>query len=96
MKKRWGISNNFQVIVILLVFVITGFSTLYTHNFIGLILGVDDQTSVWIKTILFIFLILPIYTCLLYFWGFVFGQKQFFTSFIKLKLALIFNRKNKK
>lgn len=96
-KQHWCITNDFQAAIILIVFAITGFSTLYSHRFIDYLLGINDDSNFFLKTVIFIFLILPIYTLLLYFWGNVFGQRKFFTKFIKLKLSLLFlRRKNKK
>ena len=65
LKERWGVETNFQVIVILLVFSLTGFSTLYAHNFIDYLLGVNNDTQLWIKTVIFIFLVLPIFSLFL-------------------------------
>lgn len=93
LKERWGVETNFQVFVILLTFALTGFSTLYAHNFIDYLLGVDSDTSFWIKLIIFIFLVLPIFSVFLYIWGIILGQRKFVTEFIKYKIALIFRRK---
>ena len=93
LKKRWGITNDIQVAVILIVFALTGFSTLYSHRFIDYLFGVDDNSHFLLKTVIFIFLILPIYTLLLYLWAILLGQRKFFTKFIEFKLNLLFNRK---
>ena len=95
LKKRWEVESNFQVAVILIMFACTGFSTLYTHEFINHLLGIDDGSHFLLRTVIFIFLILPIFNLLLYFWGIIFGQKKFVTKFISLKLNLIFRRKKK-
>jgi len=92
LKIRWGIDNNFQVIIILVVFALTGFSTLYAHNFINHLLGIGNDTSFWIKLFIFIILILPIFSVLLYIWGTILGQKKFVTEFIKYKIGLIFKK----
>jgi len=93
LKERWGISSNFQVAVILVVFAVTGFSTLYVHKHINNLLGIDENTGFGLKIILFIFLILPVYTILFYLWGVILGQRKFITAFIKLKLDLLSFRK---
>ena len=40
LKKRWGVTNAWQVLVILFLFAITGISTLYVHQFIDYLLGI--------------------------------------------------------
>ena len=89
LKERWGVETNFQVVVILIVFSLTGFSTLYAHNFIDFLLGVNNDTSFWIKTIIFIFLVLPIFSFFLFIWGTLLGQRKFVTEFLKYKLNLL-------
>lgn len=91
-KKHWGISSNSQAVVILLIFAVAGFSTLYSHRFINYMLGINKESFFWLRLLIFIFLILPVYTLILYVWGIVFGQRKFFTKFIKLKIKLIFRR----
>lgn len=95
LKKRWNIDNNFQVMVILLVFALTGFSTLYTHRLIDLTLGISDNTPFLLKFLVFTLLILPIYSLLLYTWGTILGQRFFFSNFIKFKIGLIFKNSRK-
>ena len=89
LKRHWKITNNFQVVLIFVVFAITGFSTLYVHRFINKLIGINDETSFLIKLLVFVLLILPIYTVLLYVWGVIFGQRAFFTKFIKIKIRLL-------
>ena len=95
LKDRWGVETNFQVIVILLVFSLTGFSTLYVHNFIDFLLGVNENTSFWIKMVIFVFLVLPIFSILLIIWGTILGQKKFALNFVKYKIGLILRKKRK-
>ncbi len=94
LKERWGVTTNFQVVVILIVFSLTGFSTLYAHNFIDYLLGVNNDTAFWVKSVIFIFLVLPIFSVFLFIWGTILGQRKFVTEFIKYKINLISRRKN--
>jgi hypothetical protein len=89
LRKRWGVTSAFQVVIILIVFAVTGFSTLYVHRFIDHLLGIGKEDPFWLKALVFIVIILPLYTVLLYIWGFLVGQRKFFTTFIKLKIRLI-------
>ena len=94
LKTRWEIESNFQVIIILMTFALTGFSTLFVHNQIDHLLGVDDTTSIFIKIAIFVFLVLPIFSVLLFIWGSFLGQRTFVTNFIKYKINLFKKKKN--
>ncbi len=53
-KKRWGIDNDWQVAVILIVFTLTGFSTLYPHQLLDRMLGIDKESPFIYKILVFI------------------------------------------
>lgn len=89
LKTRWGISSNFQVAVILLVFALTGFSTLFSHNYIDGLLGIDDDTAFWIELLVFVLLILPVFNMFLIIWGTLLGQRKFIVKFIKAKINFL-------
>lgn len=89
LKNKWEVTSTGQVIIILIVFSITGFSTLYAHMLIDRLLGIGENDPFWLKLLVFILIVLPVYTVLLYLWGIIFGQRKFFTRFIKLKLRII-------
>jgi hypothetical protein len=93
LKVRWGVKSNFQVLIILLIFSLTGFTTLYLHKSINSLLGINAETSLWIKSIIFVFIVLPIFSLLLLIWGTILGQKEFVTEFLKYKIRLIFRKK---
>jgi hypothetical protein len=102
LKERWGITNNFQLIIIFFVFAITGSSSVYVAkpflNLIGLELANFPETwwgepLYWILRILLIF---PFYQILLVLFGWLFGQFKFFWAFEKkmlkrLGLGFLFN-----
>ena len=88
-KTHWGITNDFQVAVILLVFALSGFSTLYVHNYVDYLLGIDESSGLWIKLFVFIVIVLPVFNSFLIVWGTLFGQQKFFIKFIKTKIRLI-------
>ncbi|WP_445385108.1 DUF6787 family protein [Robiginitalea sp. IMCC44478] len=93
LKERWGISSNWQLIVILFVFAITGSSSVYVAKpflqWIGLTSGSFDENwwGPWIYWSLRILLIFPFYQVLLVLFGWLFGQFQFFWNFEKQMLA---------
>ncbi|NOX84898.1 MAG: prolipoprotein diacylglyceryl transferase [Chlorobi bacterium] len=93
LKKRWGISGTGQVLVILAVFAVTGFSFIYVNRFIDSLLGMTENTPFWLKALVFIVILLPVYNLLLLAWGTVFGQYRFFSNFIKRFFSRLFFRK---
>jgi hypothetical protein len=89
LKKHWGIESNIQVAIILLAFALSGFSTLFSHNYIDELLGIDENTAFWIKLLVFTLLILPIFNTFLMIYGTLLGQRAFVVKFIKTKIYLL-------
>ena len=95
LKKRWNISSNWQLVSILIVFAITGFSSLQLAKPFLSLIGIPETFQPhWLYRILRLVLIFPIYQVLLVFVGFIFGQFSFFWNFEKkmlerLKLGFI-------
>jgi hypothetical protein len=83
-KSRWGITSNFQLAVIIVVFAITGSTSAYLSKpilaWFGLVKG---EVSGWIYYPLYIVLIFPVYQVLLVCIGFLCGQFKFFWAFEK-------------
>jgi len=87
LKERWGIDNNWHVIVILLVFSITGYSSLVIAKPILSLVGLSQEaTNPWIYRPLRLLLIFPFYQILLVFYGWLFGHFRFFWNFEKKML----------
>ena len=96
-KKRWGISSNFQVIVILIVFAITGSSSVFVGNYVLQFLNITvNNYSVIIFYILKIIIVSVVYQFLLLTFGFIFGQIKFFWNFEKKMLTSLGNLFKKK
>ncbi len=91
LKIRWGLNSYWQVLIILLVFASTGTSVLYLKKFILPLLGITDQSAMWLRILASIFVILPLYQVVLLFFGFIFGQFQFFWNFEKRTFGRIVN-----
>jgi len=89
LKDHWKITSNLQVVIILIAFALSGFSTLYVHRYIDSIFGIDEESSFWIVAAIFILLILPIFNTFLVLWGTLLGQQKFVFRFIKTKINLI-------
>jgi len=87
LKQRWGITSNFQLIVIFIVFAITGSTSAYLSKPILEWIGITkDTTSLWLYYPLYIILIFPVYQVLLLSFGFIFRQFAFFWEFEKKML----------
>ncbi len=93
LKQRWGIDSNIQIILILIVFSVTGSSSVFLAKpFLGAIgLVRESFSSAWwggaIYVILRILVIFPIYQVLLVAFGWLFGQFKFFWNFEKKMLS---------
>lgn len=83
LKKRWQIESNFQLVVILIVFAVTGSSTLYAKRGIFYLIGITSETSMWIKAPLYVVIIIPVYQILFLIVGTLFGQFKFAWEFEK-------------
>lgn len=89
LKARWGIDSNFQLLIIFIVFAITGSSSVYVAKpFLDLI-GLERSNfpdafwSPWVYWFLRLLLIFPFYQVLLLMYGWLFGQFRFFWNMEK-------------
>ena len=78
LKEKWGLKSLFQVIIILIVFSLTGMTVVMIRPVIFSWFGFNEQTPFWIKTITYILLIFPMYQILILVYGTIFGQFAFF------------------
>ena len=96
LKERWNIHSNWRLTVVFVVFAITGSTAAKFAGPITELLGITtslDWHFYWPARILFIF---PIYQVLLVFFGWLFGEFDFFWSFEKkmlrsMKLGFLLN-----
>lgn len=90
LKARWGIENNWEIIVILIVFAVTGSTASYIGKPILSFLNISPETlssvGYWTIRIILLFIV---YQFLLVFFGWVFGQYRFFWNFEKKMLRRI-------
>jgi hypothetical protein len=94
LKLRWNITSNFQVIVILVVFAITGSTTVYLKKLIFELINITPDTHLLLKIPLYILVVLIVYNILLLVIGSIFGQFRFFLEFEKKFFSrLLFRRK---
>ena len=93
LKSRWGIDSNFQLIIIFIVFSITGSSAVYVARPFLEWIGFNRSTfpDAWWSGLVYwsirILIIFPIYQVLLVIYGWVFGQFRFFWNFEKKMLS---------
>lgn len=83
LKKRWNITSNTQVAIILVVFAITGSVTVYLKNMFFNWIGITSETDLLLKIPVYIASVLVIYNIMLLLTGFIFGQFRFFWAFEK-------------
>ncbi|GAB5407652.1 MAG: hypothetical protein BalsKO_00170 [Balneolaceae bacterium] len=95
LKKRWQIESNWQVLVIFIVFACTGTSAMYAKEFVFYLLGVTPDMPFWVRSIIWIVTILPLYNLLLIIYGTLFGQRKFFWWFLKKTLGRFISSKKK-
>ena len=85
LQEKWGLTSLGQVVIVLIVFACTGFTIVFIKTpILNLITGGGERE--WWMTIIYFLLILPIYNVFLLFYGFVFGQFDFFWRYEKKML----------
>lgn len=92
-KEKWKIKTNLQLIIILTVFSITGSAALIVRKFVFHLVGIQPETSLFIKVPLYIIVLFPSYQVLLLIIGTLVGQFRFFYAFQKKSLSFIKIRK---
>ena len=86
LKQRWGITSNFQLVIIFLVFAITGSSSAWLSKPFCELLGITKEDFGGWFTLIRLIIIFPIYQVLLVAIGTLFGQFRFFWNFEKKML----------
>lgn len=78
LQTKWKLESVGQVILVLIVFSLTGSTVVMLRKaFFGWI-GFDEHTQLWVKTIAYILFVMPAYQVLLLAYGALLGQFQFF------------------
>ena len=86
LKERWGITSNYQLTIIFIVFAITGSASAWLSKpFCGWLGLTKEDIGFWFTPVRLL-LIFPIYQVLLVLIGFMFGQFTFFWAFEKKML----------
>jgi len=88
LKSKWNIKSNYDIIIILIVFSITGSIAVMVAKPVLNLVGLDKEAlSPWIFWPIRIFIIFPIYQVLIVIIGALFGQFKFFWAFEKKMLV---------
>jgi len=88
LKEKWGITSNFQLVIILIVFSVTGSIAVWIAKPILDSIGLDKSTvSPWIFWPIRIAIIFPTYQVLIVIIGALFGQFSFFWTLEKKMLV---------
>ena len=83
LKKRWNVTSNFQVTKILVVFALTGSSSAKVTGPLLKLSPVLAGLDTLYFNIIYVVATLILYQFLLLFFGWVFGEKEFFILFLK-------------
>jgi hypothetical protein len=101
LKARWGVTSDLQLVVIFIVFAITGSVSAYLSKPFTNYIGLTSENLGWFYLPIRLIAIFPIYQVLLVLIGLLFGQFEFFWAFEKkmlrsMKLGFIANWFEKK
>lgn len=84
LKERWGVNSTLDIIMILVVFSVTGSASAWLSAPVMEWLSISKESmSLWVYWPIRIVVLFPIYQVLLVFFGYVFGQFTFFWTFEK-------------
>jgi hypothetical protein len=102
LEKRWIVEERWQITRVFIIFAITGTSSLFIANpileLIGFTKEVFSDNALYLSFFYIIkfIAILPLYQILLLFFGWLFGEYKFFSSFVKKMLNRFKRRKSVK
>lgn len=86
LKERWNLTSNTQVLVVFVVFAITGSSAAKLAAPVTDFFGITREMGWYVYWPFRVLIIFPIYKVLLVFFGWIFGEYQFFSGFVKRML----------
>lgn len=83
LKLKWGITDNRQLVIVFIVFAITGSASVWVAKPVLQTIGITDDMNPWLRIPLRLILILPVYQVMLLVVGAIFGQFHFFLALQK-------------
>ena len=81
LQSRWKLKSLVQVVLVLVVFACTGFTVLFLKKPVVSYFNPAND-NIWFSVAYYV-LIFPVYNVILLFYGFIFGQFEFFWAFEK-------------
>ena len=78
LKNKWGITSNWDFFLICLVFSLAGMMVSVCRPLVFHLIGITNKTPLWIKILVYIPLIVPIYQISLILFSLPLGQFPFF------------------
>jgi hypothetical protein len=97
LRHRWGVKSMVDVLIILVVFACTGFTSLYIRKPLFEFFGIPGIEPKALRGVVYTLAILIFYNIMLLVYGFVFGKFTFFYAFEKRffgRLVNIFKKKS--
>ena len=91
-KTKWNIASDWQLLLILLVFSITGSAAMVVRKLVFSWIGITAETTLLLKVPLYILILFPALQILLILIGSMLGQFSIFYNFQKRSLRFL-NRK---
>ncbi|MEL7587387.1 MAG: DUF6787 family protein [Prolixibacteraceae bacterium] len=83
LKQRWEVKSNLQLIMILLVFSLSGSITVFAKAFIFSWINYSPEWPLYIKVLMYVVVVVPVYQLTLLTTGTLLGQFEFFWRFEK-------------
>jgi hypothetical protein len=78
LKTKWSIQSNLDFVLIMIVFSLAGMAIGFERPPVFHFFGINDQTPLWIKILVYLPLIPPLYQLNLLLFGTFLGQFTFF------------------
>jgi len=78
LQSKWQLESIWQVVLVLVVFSLTGSTVVMLRKVFFGWMGFDETTEMWVKVIAYILFVMPAYQVLLLAYGTLLGQFQFF------------------
>ncbi len=92
LKSKWNIQSNKELVLILIVFSLSGMSILPVRHAIFWIFGYTSNTPLTLKVITWLIFIFPLYQVFLLIYGLLLGQFSFFWQKEKRMIQWIRNK----
>lgn len=78
LKQKWNITSAWQFWAIMLTFTLAGMSITQVRRPLFHLMGIESETPFWLKTIIYLLSLFPLYQIFLMIYGTLLGQFRFF------------------